>query len=46
VAEPQVNYEDDFTVEDETVLSRLEARDRADSLSPEDLYKAGAWIQV
>jgi hypothetical protein len=43
VAEPQVNYEDDFTVEDETVLSRLEARDRADSLSPEDLYKAGAW---
>jgi len=31
MAKAQVNYEDDFTVEDETALSRLEARDRADS---------------
>jgi len=31
MAKAQVNYEDDFTVEDETALSRLEERDRADS---------------
>jgi len=43
MAEPQVNYEDEFTVEDETALSRLEERDRSSSLSSQDLYKAGAY---
>ena len=44
MAEPQVNYEDDFTVEDEdsSPITRLEARDKEGiaTLSPENLLKA------
>jgi len=43
MAEAQVNYEDDFTVEDETLLSRLEERDRASEVSSGDIYKTGAY---
>ena len=44
MAKAPINYEDDFTVEDETVLSRLEARDRASNVSAGDiLYKTGAY---
>jgi len=43
MAESQVNYEDDFTVEDETLLSRLEERDRASEVSSGDIYKTGAY---
>jgi hypothetical protein len=37
MAEAQVNYEDDFTVEDETLLSRLEEKNRAGTTS-KDAY--------
>tara|TARA_R100001463_G_scaffold37904_6_gene81534 strand:+ start:3437 stop:5200 length:1764 start_codon:yes stop_codon:yes gene_type:complete len=43
MAKAPINYEDDFTVEDETVLSRLEARDRASNVSAGDIYKTGAY---
>jgi hypothetical protein len=47
VAEAQVNYEDDFTVEDEdsSPIARLEARDKKGiaTLSPENLYKVAAY---
>jgi len=43
MAEAPINYEDDFTVEDETLLSRLEERDRASEVSSGDLYKTGAY---
>jgi len=43
MAEAPINYEDDFTVEDETVLSRLEERDRTSEVSSSDLYKTGAY---
>jgi hypothetical protein len=47
VAEAQVNYEDDFTIEDEdsSPIAKLEARDKKGiaTLSPENLYKAGAY---
>ena len=44
MAKAQVNYEDDFTVEDETLLSRLEERDRASEVSSGDIYKTGAYV--
>ncbi len=43
MAKDQINYEDDFTVEDETALSRLEERDRAPEVSSGDIYKTGAY---
>ena len=47
MAEAQVNYEDDFTIEDgdSSPIARLEARDKKGiaTLSPENLYKAGAY---
>ena len=46
MAKAPINYEDDFTVEDETVLSRLEARDRASNVSAGDIYKTGAYADM
>ena len=43
MAKSSINYEDEFTVEDETALSRLEERDRASEVSSGDIYKTGAY---
>ena len=43
MAKSSINYEDEFTVEDETALSRLEERDRASKVSSGDIYKTGAY---
>jgi len=45
MAEAQVNYEDDFTVEDETLLSRLEEKNRAGTTS-KDAYDALSFLPV
>ena len=45
MAKAQVNYEDDFTVEDETLLSRLEEKNRSGTTST-DAYDALSFLPV